>query len=71
MTLLDRSPTDTTCAADTSDDEGIVRARAAFLREVATGVDPVLAHSMRRRAAELELTAWVLAVREEGRTSVP
>jgi hypothetical protein len=62
MTLLETTP---------SDGEGIVRARAAFLREVAIGVDPVLATSMRRRAAELELTAWVLAVRDEGRTTVP
>jgi hypothetical protein len=74
MTLLETSTTDNTTdnTTDSTTDEGtIIRARAAFLREVAAGVDPVLAHSMRRRAAELELTAWVLSVREEGRTSVP
>lgn len=62
MTLLETA---------TTDSEGIVRARAAFLREVATGVDPLLARSIRRRAAELELTAWVLSVRDEDPTPLP
>lgn len=70
MTLLETTPTGPR-TGPTIDSEGIIRARAAFLREVAGGVDPLLATSIRRRAAELELTAWVLAVRDEGPTPVP
>lgn len=73
MTVLDTTTTAPTTGPTTgpaTDSEVIVRARAAFLREVAAGVDPLLARSFRRRAAELELTAWVLAVRDEGPTPV-
>ncbi|MBU3701754.1 MAG: hypothetical protein FGM58_06885 [Acidimicrobiia bacterium] len=69
MTVLETTSTAPT-TVPTTDSEGIIRARAAFLREVAAGVDPLLARSFRRRAAELELTAWVLAVRDEGPTPV-
>lgn len=79
MTVLDITPTDPTSdrpthdttTHDTTHDEAVVRARAAFLRQVARGVEPLLARSIRRRAAELELTAWVLAVRDEGHATVP
>lgn len=74
MTLLEITATDPATGQGTgqgTERTDIVRARAAFLREVAEGVDPMLAYAIRRRAAELELTAWVLAVRDEGRTSVP
>lgn len=39
-----------------------LRHRAEGLRNQATGLDPVLATTFRRRAAELELEAWVAEV---------
>lgn len=71
MTLLETSTTHSTTDSTTADGEAIIRARAVFLRQVAAGVDPLLARSIRRRAAELELTAWILSVRDEGPTPVP
>lgn len=71
MTLLDPTPRlaadpglDLPLAAD-HDGQEILLARAAFLRGVAADVDPLVARSIRRRASELELTAWVLALRGE------
>lgn len=37
----------------------LLRSRAASLREQADNLPPVLATTYRRRAAELELAAWV------------
>lgn len=47
------------------DEREILLARAAFLRGVAAEVEPLVARSIRRRASELELIAWVLALRDE------
>ena len=71
MTLLDRTPLTLSAAADPVladtdailDGHALLSARAAFLREVATDVDPLVATSIRRRASELELAAWVLSLR--------
>ncbi len=41
---------------------GILRDRAHSLRAQAAQLSPVLATTYRRRAAELELEAWVLEV---------
>ena len=61
MTLLDHTADRTT---DTDPPIRVLRARAAFLRDVAVGVEPILATSIRRRASELELEAWVLELRD-------
>ncbi len=71
MTLLDRTPLTLSAAADPAmadtdaivDGHALLSARAAFLREVAADVDPLVATSIRRRASELELAAWVLSLR--------
>lgn len=52
--------------ADRSTDPAVLLARAGFLREVADEVEPLVATSIRRRASELELTAWVLRLRSAG-----
>lgn len=41
----------------------VLRRRAAGLRDQADELDPVLAETYRRRAAEMELEAWVCEVR--------
>ena len=65
MTVLE--PSAPTGADDAGADDPrtpfALRARATFLRDVAVDVEPILAMSIRRRASELELAAWVLEVR--------
>ena len=39
-----------------------LRQRAAALRQQARSVDPLVRGAYRRRAAELELAAWVMAI---------
>ena len=56
LVLDDPTPTD-------PEGPAVLLARAAFLRELADDVEPLVATSIRRRASELELTAWVLELR--------
>lgn len=62
MTLLDPTAPPVVDSPDARE-HGLLRARAALLRDVAADVEPILARSIRRRASELELEAWVLELR--------
>lgn len=58
---------DTTITEPTTDREGlreasVLRRRAESLRQQAEALDEVLAIAYRRRASELEMEAWLLAV---------
>ena len=58
---LDRTEDHTTDRTD--DAVAALHSRAAHLRRQAGGLHPLVGRAYRRRAAELELGAWALAIR--------